>query len=472
MLEAILALMLKLIQQKGHTIPLVNLARPLCLHRNNNITVTIFTTKPNSAFIRQSLSDTKASVVDLTFPEITHPEIPQGVESADKLPSFSLFFSFASLTKLLQPEFDKILESLQPDVGCIISDVFFPWSLESASKLNIPRYEFSGCSNFTVAIYDILAIQEFPVDSDDELFSLAPNFPNVRLTKNDLEPEIHSQPGEVADLFTDIYSETSNGDGIIANSFYALESQFEDYLNRETSPPKVWSVGPLCLAAAAKDAYSENKEKPAWIQWLDEMLYVKKSVLYVAFGSLAEITIDQFRELATGLENSGEHFLWVMRYPFEDEFMNEFEERVKGRGVLVKNQWVDQVEILRHDSVSGFMSHCGWNSVLESICESVPLLGFPITADQYWNARMVEDYYGVGVKVVTDTGSVGGFFSSECIANKVKELMNVEGQKGKEIRENVKKLGEKARSAMEEGGSSWDALDMFIDQLICGKKKK
>ncbi|KAI3855462.1 hypothetical protein MKX03_025420 [Papaver bracteatum] len=184
------------------------------------------------------------------------------------------------------------------------------------------------------------------------------------------------------------------------------------------------------------------------------MLDVKKSVLYVAFGSLAEITIDQFRELAMGLENSGEHFL------------------VKGRGVLVKNQWVDQVEILRHVSVTGFMSHCGWNSVLESICESVPLLGFPITADQYWNARMVEDYYGVGVKVLADNGSVRGFFSSECIANKVKELMNAEGEKGKEIRENVKKLSEKARSAMEEGGSSWDALDMFIDQLICGKKKK
>ncbi|RZC66644.1 hypothetical protein C5167_010339 [Papaver somniferum] len=194
---------------KGHTIPLVNLARLLCLHRNNNITVTIFTTNPNSAFIRQSLSDTKASVIDLTFPEFTHPEIPK--ESKVQI-NYHHFLSFASLTKLLQPEFDRILQSLQPDVSCIISDVFFPWSLESASKLDIPRYEFSGCSNFTVAIYDILAIQEFPVDSDDELFSLAPNFPDVRLTKNDLEPEvIHSQPGEVTDLFTDIYSATSNG---------------------------------------------------------------------------------------------------------------------------------------------------------------------------------------------------------------------------------------------------------------------
>ncbi|KAI3891362.1 hypothetical protein MKX03_031458 [Papaver bracteatum] len=217
-----------------------------------------------------------------------------------------------------------------------------------------------------------------------------------------------------------MFNATSKTDGIISNSFYEIESEFEDYLNRENSPPKVWSVGPLCLAAAPK------------------MLDVEKPILYVAFGSLAEITIEQFRELAIGLENSGEHFLWV----------------------LCLNQWVDQLEILRHDSVKGFMSHC------------VPLLGFPITADQYWNARMVEEYYGIGVKFVTKNGSVRGFFNSECIAKKVKELMNIESEKGKEIWKSMKNLSQKARNAMEEGGSSWHALKMLIDQIIGGKKKK
>ncbi|KAI3903936.1 hypothetical protein MKW92_047379 [Papaver armeniacum] len=458
---------------KGHIIPLVNLARLFFLHRNN-ITVTIFTTPANSEFIRQSSCDTKASVVDITFPKFTHPDIPQGIESADKLPSPSLFFAFANQTKLLQPEFERVLESLHPDVSCIISDVFFPWSLESASKLNIPRYEFNACSNFTMTIYDILANQDFPVDSDDELFTLAPNFPNIKLTKNDLEPEITDpQPGEATDLFSEIFNATIKTDGVISNSFYELESEFEDYLNKEHSPPRVWSVGPLCLAAAPKVANpDEHKNKPAWIQWLDEMLDAENPVLYVAFGSVAEITIEQFRELAIGLENSGGNFLWVLRLSSgDDEFMSEFEERVKGRGLLVKNQWVDQLEILRHDSVMGFMSHCGWNSFLESICESVPLLGFPITADQYWNARLVEEYYGIGVKVVTRNGSVRGFFSSECISNKVNELMNIESAKGKEIRKNIKKLGEKGRNAMEEGGSSWQALEMLIDQIICCKKK-
>ncbi|RZC68096.1 hypothetical protein C5167_031351 [Papaver somniferum] len=396
---------------KGHIIPLVNLARLLFFHRKN-ITVTIFTTQENSAFIRQSLSDTKPSVVDLTLPKFTHPDILQGIESVDKLPSFSPFFAFANQTKLLQPEFERVLESLHPDVNCIISDAFFPWSLESASKLNIPRYEFNPASNLTLTIFDILSNQNFPVDSNDELFSLAPKFPNIQLTKNDLEPEMTDpQPGEATDFLSDMFSASSKPDNIISNSFCGLESEFEDYLNsRENSPPKVRSVGPLCLAAAPKVANSdEHKKKPTWIQWLDEMLDDEKPVLYVAFGSLAEITIEQFRELAIGLEDSGGNFLWVLRLPPGDEFIGEFEEKIKGRGLLVKNQWVDQLEILRHDSVNGFMSHCGWNSVLESICESVPLLGFPIATNQYWNARMVEEHYGIGVKVVTRNGAVRGF---------------------------------------------------------------
>ncbi|KAI3946240.1 hypothetical protein MKW92_022928 [Papaver armeniacum] len=374
---------------KGHTIPLLHLTRLLFLRRSN-IAVTIFT-HANSHFIRQSLHDTK---------------IPQGVESVDKLPSQSLLVPFCKGTKFLQLEFDTILQSLRPNVSCLISDVFFPWSMEIAEKLSIPRLDFDGASNFAMVFYDIVMTREFPVQcelfsvrmilnlvyDDDELFSVIPSLPDIKLTKNDIEPEFsHPLPGEHADFYTEVVMAMSKSKGIIRNSFYELEPEFVDYWNRENSP-KAWNIGPLCLLATK---VASSKGKPMWIQWLDEK---GKSVLYVAFG-----------EMAIGLQNSGEHFLWVLRLPEPsngDEFMSEFEERVKGRGLLVKNQWVDQVGILSHESVS----HCGWNSVLESICESVPLLGFPLTADQHLNARMVEEYFRIGVKVVTRNGSVRGFF--------------------------------------------------------------
>ncbi|KAI3889689.1 hypothetical protein MKX03_007711 [Papaver bracteatum] len=453
---------------KGHTIPLLHLTRLLFLHRNN-LAVTIFTTHANSQFIRQSLHDTKASVIELNFPQKFHPEIPQGVESVDKLPSQTLLIPFCKATKLLQPEFDTILQSLRPNVSCIISDAFFPWSMEIASKLSIPRLEFDGCSNFAIIFYDVLLSQEFPVDSDDEPFSVIPSLPNIKLTKNDIEPEFSNpQPGEHTDFYTEVFMAQKNSKGIIRNSFYELEPNFVDYWNKENSP-KAWSIGPFCLAATKVVSCAE---KPIWVQWLDEKLEKGESVLYVAFGSLVEMTMEQLREIAIGLEKSGEHFLWVLRLPESiagDEFMSEFEERVKGRGLMVKNQWVDQVGILSHGCVNGFMSHCGWNSVLESICESVPLLGFPITADQHLNARMVEEYFVICVKVVTRNGSVRGFFYSRCIENKVKELMDIESEKGKEMRKNVKKLNDKARNAMAEGGSSWHTLNLLIDEVICNR---
>ncbi|KAI3889691.1 hypothetical protein MKX03_007713 [Papaver bracteatum] len=398
---------------KGHTIPLLHLTRLLFLRRSN-IAVTIFTTHANSHFIRQSLHDTKShSAKEPNFYNRNSPESPAECQI----------------------------------VSCLISDVFFPWRMEIAAKLSIPRLDFDGASNFAMVFYDILMTQEFPVDSDDELFSVIPSLPDIKLTKNDIEPEFsHPQPGAHTDFYTDVVMAMSKRKGIIRNSFYELEPEFVDYWNKEKSP-KAWNIGPLCLLAT-KVVCSE--EKPMWIQWLDEKLEKGKSVMHVAFGSLAEITMEQLREIAIGLENSGEHFLWVLRLPEPsngDEFMSEFEER----------------------SVGGFMSHCGWNSVLESICESLPLLGFPLTADQHLNARMVEEYFGIGVKVVMRNGSGCGFFGSECIENKVKELMDIEGQKGKEMRKNVKKFNEKARNAMVEGGSSWRTLNLLIDEAICNK---
>ncbi|WMV15165.1 hypothetical protein MTR67_008550 [Solanum verrucosum] len=64
-------------------------------------------------------------------------------------------------------------------------------------------------------------------------------------------------------------------------------------------------------------------------------------------------------------------------------------------------EWVDQREILSHGSVEGFLSHCDWNSVVESICAKVPILAWPMMADQHLNARMVVEEIKIGLRVET-----------------------------------------------------------------------
>ncbi|KAK6796948.1 hypothetical protein RDI58_004649 [Solanum bulbocastanum] len=438
---------------KGHIIPIFDLARLLL---RNGISVTVFTTPASHPFFSDSLSDTNVNIIDIPFPQNIEG-IPIGVESTDKLPSMSLFVPFASATKSMKPNFEQALASLSP-VTFMITDNFLPWTLDSANKLSIPRFAFNGMTTFSLSLarssHDLLRTEL----SDDEMFTL-PDFPWIKLTRNDFDSPFRERKpkGPFFDLTLEQAMATSKSSGLIVNSFYELESVYVDYFNCKFSP-KAWCVGPFCAATAP---LQQRLEKPSYINWLDGMLEQGKQVLYVAFGTQAELSSEQFKEIKIGLEKSEVNFLWVVRKSI-DEVNDGFKNRVKNRGLVV-TEWVDQREILNHGSVQGFLSHCGWNSVLESICAKVPILAWPMMADQHLNARMVVEVIKIGIKVETRDGSVRGFVKCEGLEKPIRELM--EGEKGKEARKKVKEIGEAAIDAVKEGGSSWQMLNDLILEL-------
>ena len=91
----------------------------------------------------------------------------------------------------------------------------------------------------------------------------------------------------------------------------------------------------------------------------------------------------------------------------------------------------------------------GWNSVFKSICAGVPILAWPMMAEQPLNARMVCGGDKGGLRVETcGHGSVRGFVKWEGLEKMVKELM--EGEKGKEVRKKCMEVTEKAKKAMKE----------------------
>ncbi|KAG2714496.1 hypothetical protein I3843_03G033200 [Carya illinoinensis] len=449
---------------KGHTIPILHLAHLLLCRR---LAVTIFTTPANRPFIAQFLSNSSASIVTLPFQAQNvpgHDDIPAGTESTDKLPSMSLFHSFALSTRLMQPDFERALETL-PRVSFMVSDWFLWWTAEPASKFNIPRFIFSGMCYYAPTVCRAVMIERLlsGPQSDDELVTVT-TFPWVKVTRNDFERQFRAEPSGLELEFTmKIMLSATNCHGIIVNSYYELEPVFADYWNLNCSP-KCWSVGPLCLAELPKAQPERPHKKPTWVQWLDEKLDQGNSVLYVAFGSQVEISPAQLKEIEIGLEESKVNFLWVIRKIESEIFSDGFEERVKDRGIVVRD-WVDQKEILMHECVQGFLSHCGWNSVLESICAGVPILAWPMMAEQHLNARMVTEEIKVGLRVVTCDGSTRGFVKSEGLEKTARELM--EGEMGKGVRKKVKELAEMAKKAVEEGGSSWRTLDLLIDEITC-----
>ncbi|EXC31619.1 UDP-glycosyltransferase 90A1 [Morus notabilis] len=446
---------------KGHTIPLLHLARLLLRRR---ISVTFFTTSANRPFIADFLSDTSATIVSLPFPEKL-PGIPAGVESTDQLPCMSLFHSFARSTELLKPHFDIALRNLLPHVSFIVSDGFLWWTLDSAAKLGVPRFVSYGMPTYSLLLTRLAiryGLLHGNCNDDDEVEDsiTIPPFPRIKIRKKDFDT---APDRSNFDFVTKAAEATSRSFGILVNSFYEMEKDFVDLFNKEYHC-KAWCIGPLLLAEPNLSQENHVNHHPWIYQWLDQ----KSSVLYVAFGTQAEISPQQMKEIAKGLEESKVSFVWVVRKKEQRdiELPDGFEERVRERGIVVR-EWVEQREILMHEKVKGFLSHCGWNSVLESVCAAVPILAWPMMAEQPLNAKMVVEELKVGIRVEEETNCDGkSFVKWEELKKKVKELM--EGEMGREVRKKVKEVAEMARKAVGEGGSSWKTLEKLIEEACKG----
>ncbi|KAK6246424.1 hypothetical protein SCA6_009514 [Theobroma cacao] len=173
-------------------------------------------------------------------------------------------------------------------------------------------------------------------------------------------------------------------------------------------------------------------------------------------------------EIAKGLEASGQDFIWVLKKGEKQEWLPEgFEERVKGKGLMIRG-WAPQVLILDHEAVGGFITHCGWNSTIESISAGVPMVTWPLYAEQFCNEKLVTDVLKIGVDVgakewhrwVDDTKfSV----TKEDIERAVTRIMV--GKEAEGIRNRARALKDMARKAAEGGGSSYSDLNALLEEL-------
>lgn len=194
-----------------------------------------------------------------------------------------------------------------------------------------------------------------------------------------------------------------------------------------------------------------------YIKWLETK--PPKSVVYVSFGSMVSLTLEQMEEIAWGLKESGLHFLWVVKESEQDKLPDGFVDSTKENGLIVT--WCNQLEMLENQAIGCFVTHCGWNSTLEGLSLGVPMVGVPKWTDQLTDAKFVEEIWGVGLRAKEDDK---GVVRKEELVMCLKEVM--EGERSQQIKKNASKWRELAKKAVSEGGSSDKNINEFVQHLV------
>uniref|UniRef100_A0A0E0JCC6 Glycosyltransferase n=1 Tax=Oryza nivara TaxID=4536 RepID=A0A0E0JCC6_ORYNI len=253
--------------------------------------------------------------------------------------------------------------------------------------------------------------------------------------------------------------DAARADGVLVNTFRELEPAIGDGADGVKLPP-VHAVGPLIWTRPV--AMERDHE---CLSWLNQQ--PRGSVVYVSFGSGGTLTWQQTAELALGLELSQHRFIWAIKRPDQDtssgaffgtannrgeeegmDFLPEgFIERTRGVGLLVPS-WAPQTLILGHASIGCFLTHCGWNSTLESVSNGVPMIAWPLYAEQKMNAAMMEVQAKVAIRI-----NVGNerFITNEEIANTIKRVMK--GEEAEMLKMRIGELNDKAVYALSRGCS-------------------
>ncbi|XP_042504124.1 UDP-glycosyltransferase 73C25-like [Macadamia integrifolia] len=470
---------------QGHMIPMTDIARLLA---RQGVTITIVTT-PGNAFRFKPIIDRAAEsglqiqLLQLRFPS-KEAGLPDGCENIDHVPTRELMENFFNATSMLRPALEQSLQEMVPHPSCIISDMALPWTSHTALKFGIPRFFFNGMSSFSLLCNQNLLLYKphESVESDSEPF-MVPGMPHrIQLTKSQLLRTAREDEPLFQDFLIQVREGERTSDGVVINSFYELESSYVDGYQKLMGK-KAWCVGPVSLynKEASDKADRGNKaaiDEVKCLEWLDSREVA--SVVYVCLGSLCPLAPSQLIEIGLALERSKRPFIWVIRQgnknkpsqELERWFLEEgFEERTKGRGLLIRG-WAPQVLILSHRAVGGFVTHCGWNSTLEGVSAGVPMITWPMFADQFYNEKLIVQILGIGIRVGVEVPceigcgeKLGVYVKSEEVEKAIGMLMDGGGEEGEVVRKKAREVGELAKRAVEEGGSSHLNLSLFIQDI-------
>lgn len=452
---------------QGHVIPFVNLAIKLA---SRGFTITFVNTESIHHQISRSQPSTagddiftgaRNSGLDIRYRTVCDG-LPLGFDRSlnhDQFMECILHVFSAHVDELV----GDICRSDSPPVNCLIADTFYVWPSMIAKKHGLVNISFWTEPALVLTLYyhlDLLRSNGH-FDSREKRKDVVDYIPGVTSIKP-MDMMSYLQATDISTVVHRIiykaFEDVKRAEFIVCNTVYELEPRTISALQQKQP---FYAIGPIfpegfTKSTVATSLWSESDCN----QWLDTKSH--GSVLYISFGSYAHINKHDVLEIAYGLLLSEVSFVWVLRPDVvsadETDFLPVgFEESVKGRGLIVT--WCNQTGVLLHPAVGGFLTHCGWNSILESIWCGVPFLCYPLLTDQFTNRKLVVDDWGVGVNLA----DIKPITRAE-VSEKINRLMS--GQFVVDLRKEIKKVRETLVNAITADGSSEKNLNQFIEDVI------
>ncbi|XP_042041909.1 UDP-glycosyltransferase 86A1-like [Salvia splendens] len=450
---------------QGHVIPFVNLAIKLA---SNGFTITFI----NTHSVHHQISRSRGLLPDQDI-FLESREKGLDVRYATVTDGFPLAFDrslhhdqfFEGIMHVFPAHVDDLVGGMvlnDPSINTLIVDTFYVWPSSIARKYNLANVSFfTEPALVLTSYYHVHLLKEnghfasLAGNRSDEIdyipgvTSLATaDLPSYLQAEDDINTTVHR-------IVDRCFKDAKKADFMLCNTVEELE---QDTISALRQIQSFHAIGPVFTPGFTKNRISTS----LWAEsdcttWLDSK--PRGSVLYISFGSYAHTSKHVIEELANGLLISGVHFIWVLRPDIVSSEHPEvlpagFERRVEGRGLIVL--WCDQLEVLSHPSVGGFLTHCGWNSILESMKCGVPLICYPLLTDQFTNRKLVVDDLKIGINLCDNKSTP----LRKGVAERVNYLM-----KSQEIRQKIKDVGKILEDALGGGGSSVVNFNRFVEDL-------
>ncbi|KAK9039025.1 hypothetical protein V6N11_023864 [Hibiscus sabdariffa] len=463
----------------GHLVSTVELAK-LLVHLNSNLSATILTIKrPYDAKVSAYVDSLTATVT--TTSRIKFINLPQPDPDVDVFKFMSrLVQTHGPLVKEVVTNIVELSNSApdSPRLAGFVLDMFLTHFIDLANEFGVPSYAFYtsgaaflGFQFYTQVLHDEQKVEFVELKDSNTEFTI-PSYVNPVSTK--LFP-VDMFNRESFTFLHNMVEGLGKMKGIMVNTFSELEPHAVDSLcNGKLQIPPVYPVGPILDLASPNRAHQSYD---TIMQWLNEQ--PRSSVVFLCFGSEGSLSVNQVIEIANALEQSGHRFLWSLRRPrklvngmkgslinYENvsEVLPEgFLDRTAGIGKITG--WAPQVAILGHPATGGFVSHCGWNSTLESIWFGVPMAAWPLYAEQQMNALTLVRELGIAVEIKMDYKANDN--EVEIVkAEKIEKVIRWLMEQDSNVRKRMKEMSDKGKKVLVDSGSSHSAIRHFIDHVM------